>query len=352
MPEPLPPISEIEHKFATLPSAISAYNTCLHYERSVSSRQHLIFVRVLGYLLLYAPSDEALAEVARTIHSCGQDAIRLCALGEAFVHWFIRAFRKFRTRTAPSSDSPSRNSFDSRDRPLLKVSIQDPPKDDQTAKAQALLRDGYRCLISGRYDPLAMERLDVPVDEFFKFGPAASTECAHIVPASTYFHVKTDNLDQDPNKENYAASVLAVLMRFGYNVDKLNNTNVHSLSNVMTLEKSTHDFFDQLRLWLEPTDTPNCYRVQALDPRYTHPGRQLVTFSTPDPEHLPLPSAELLALHAVCAKVAHLSGAAEYLDELDRDLEMSNVLASDGGSSEVLYHAITRLAGEGLGVGG
>ncbi|CAL1697742.1 unnamed protein product [Somion occarium] len=249
-----------------------------------------------------------------------------------------------------SSEHPSRPSFD-RGRFLLKVSIQEAPKDHSTAKAQALLRDGYRCLVSGKYDALAREALELPLEEILNFGPAVFTECAHIVPASTYFNVNTGNSSKDPNKKDYAASVLAVLKHFGYDVDKLNGASVHSLFNMMTLAHDTHDLFDQLRLWLEATDTPNCYRVQVVDPMFIIPGRQLVTFSTHDTEHLPLPSADLLALHAACAKVAHLSGAAEYLDELDRHLETSKVLAFDGGSAEVLHFAITRLAGEGMDVG-
>ncbi|RDB20369.1 hypothetical protein Hypma_012576 [Hypsizygus marmoreus] len=349
-PEPLPSRSQIATQ---LPNVISAYDVCLQFEKFASTQQDprfIISARVLGYLFLHAPSDRALAEVVNTIHSCSQDHDTLYALGEAFVTWFIRAFRKYKGRTPLSSDhSRSRPSFD-RDRSFLKVSIQEAPKDHSTAKGQALVRDGYRCLISGKYDALARKALDLPLEEILKFGPAVYTECAHIVPASTYFNVNTANSNTDPNKKDYAASVLAVLKCFGYDVDKLNGANVHSLFNVMTLEKNTHDLFDQLRLWLDATDTPNCYRVQVADPMFFIPGRQLVTFSTPDPEHLPLPSADLLALHAACAKVAHLSGAAEYLDDFDRHLETSKVLAFDGGSAEVLRYAITRLAGEGIDV--
>lgn len=42
--------------------------------------------------------------------------------------------------------------------------------------------------------------------------------------------------------------------------------------------------------------------------------------------HLALPDSGLLALHAVCARVAHMSGAAEYFDELEWDREETMVL--------------------------
>ena len=51
----------------------------------------------------------------------------------------------------------------------------------------------------------------------------------------------------------YSASVLAVLKHFGYDVETLNGPEVHSLFNVMTMEKNAHDWFDRLYLWLEAT---------------------------------------------------------------------------------------------------
>ena len=47
--------------------------------------------------------------------------------------------------------------------------------------------------------------------------------------------------------------MLAVLKRFGYNVDNLNGEKVHSLFNVMTMEHNVHDNFDRLELWFEKT---------------------------------------------------------------------------------------------------
>ena len=65
-----------------------------------------------------------------------------------------------------------------------------------------------------------------------------------------------------------------------------------------------------------------------------------ITFTSPSPNTLPVPDPELLALHAVCAKVAHLSGAGEHIDKLNEDLEDLDALACDGASSDVLSHAL------------
>jgi len=51
----------------------------------------------------------------------------------------------------------------------------------------------------------------------------------------------------------YSASVLAILKRFGYDVESLNGPKVHSLFNVMTMQKDVHDWFDRLHLWFEAT---------------------------------------------------------------------------------------------------
>jgi hypothetical protein len=53
--------------------------------------------------------------------------------------------------------------------------------------------------------------------------------------------------------QDYAASVLDVLYRFGYNVENLNGPGVHSLYNVMTLEKDVHERFGRLQVWFEKT---------------------------------------------------------------------------------------------------
>ena len=61
------------------------------------------------------------------------------------------------------------------------------------------------------------------------------------------------------------------------------------------------------------------------------------TCKLPDAERiLILPDRRILALHATCARVAHLSGAAEFLDQLAFDIEETQVLLEDGSSAELL----------------
>ena len=100
---------------------------------------------------------------------------------------------------------------------------------------------------------------------------------------------------------------------------------------------------------------PNCYNVCVSDPGYevhlyihkhlqTDGGRLSVTFTSPNEALLRVPDPQLLALHAACARVAHMSGAAEVFDELERDIEDTRVLAFDGSSAHLLDHCLTPFA--------
>lgn len=57
-------------------------------------------------------------------------------------------------------------------------------------------------------------------------------------------------------------------------------------------------------------------------------------------ETIPLPSPQYLALHALCARVAHLSGAAEYIESFYKDMENTDVLSVDGSSADLLSYAL------------
>jgi len=168
-----------------------------------------------------------------------------------------------------------------------------------------------------------------------------ATRAAHIFDRSTNEDLNVDN------KREYAASVHAVLDRFGQiRIDELNGTNIHRLENILTLDSVVHDWFDQLKVWLDrkPDDPVNCYTPAATKPYYLREIQDQVRLNTPDMSKYPLPDPRYLAIHAACARVAHLSGAAEYIEMVFRDMEDTKVLANNGGSGEVLYHALIRHA--------
>ncbi|KAF9053840.1 hypothetical protein BDZ89DRAFT_939122, partial [Hymenopellis radicata] len=200
----------------------------------------------------------------------------------------------------------------------------------------ALIRDGFRCVVSGVYDEAALTELGLTAEQALAHGGTVYTHCAYIVPEFTYFAVVKER--------DYAASVLAVLQCFGCDIE---NINVHSLFNVMTMDVNRQDWFDRLEMWFEKLGE-NCYKVCSNKRGRLLP-HSAVTLTTPDAEHLPVPSEDLLELHAVCCKVAHFSGAGLYVERITCDEDELGVLAEDGGSATVMSSAMHRLMNVGCG---
>lgn len=60
-------------------------------------------------------------------------------------------------------------------------------------------------------------------------------------------------------------------------------------------------------------------------------------------QSLCLPNSQYPFIHAACCRIAHLSGAAEYLYDIFQGMEDLPVLAEDGGSADVLVYALHQL---------
>ncbi|KAK0457937.1 uncharacterized protein EV420DRAFT_1683095 [Desarmillaria tabescens] len=320
----LPPVTILDDLNT---NGIRAYNICLELEKSApADSDTLIHARTLGYLIIHSPSHTALQEVANAIHSCARDHAKLSHLGQCFINYFIRPFKKFKGRTPASSDNPScQSSCDKLKRDL----IQEAPKTHKEAKDLALVRDGFRCVVTGNYHHDTLSQVSASANEIREAG-VVYTQCAHIALESTYFNLS--DLDSSNEEPDYAALV-----------------KVHPLYNVMTMQSDIHEWFTRLEIRFEKTEVTNRYRIRSIDAWYRLPAE--VTFTTPDDENLPVPSESLLALHAVCAKVANFSGAAEYIDKLDQEVEDLGVLAHDGSSGDVLSSALLKSMNQAVGVG-
>ena len=90
---------------------------------------------------------------------------------------------------------------------------------------------------------------------------------------------------------------------------------------------------------IQANGPPHTYNVRGRDWAVLAGTLSQVTFRSDDPS-LPPPNPRYLALHAACAKVAFMSGAAEHIDMIMRDIEDIKVLAADGSSAEVLALAL------------
>ncbi|KAF9242093.1 hypothetical protein BU15DRAFT_44401 [Melanogaster broomeanus] len=322
----LPPQHELGPRLNNLPNVSDAYTMILHLEQSAQDdKQKLIHARTLGYLILEGPSDDR--DWHGEVVYCRGDETALAEVGELYVQHYIRSCRLmhcfFTTgRTPLPSDHPSRRSFDTT-RDVVSDRMTEAPSQHQIAKNKALPRDHFCCVITGVPDA-ASARHNQALRQMGILPRV--THCAHIFAESTNRNIS----DEGGSKHHYAASMWAIMTRFGYKdlPQELNGGNVHRLENILTLD-----------LWFEPTDTPNKYNICWSD--WTPPGvPTTVEFTTSDPEELPLPSPTYLHIHATCAKVAKLSGAGDYIDNLLKDLEEVKVLSKDGASAELLKHAL------------
>ncbi|KAF5387950.1 hypothetical protein D9615_000667 [Tricholomella constricta] len=325
MPTPLPRPNPFNDELV-----ISAYNRCLDLEeREAQVIKHgrlppLISARLLGYLIVEATTKDGRLEICTDIiGAVGDQALQ--ALANVYKDHFIRCFHSARSRSPTPSHHPSAPSFDAQKQPYRPLLVPT-PRSHQTAKAKVSLIDG----------PSARAGL---VDDVRGASPYTVTHAAHIFDRST-----NEDLGV-PKKADYAASFNAVLDRFGQikPIAELNGANIHRLENILTLSLEFHSLFDKLEIWLErnPNDPPHQYTIASTDPGYTQSLQNPVTLITHDAETHPLPDHRYLALHAACARVAHLSGASEYIMQVLRELEHIGVLAYDG-SSDALYYALVR----------
>ncbi|KAI6036352.1 hypothetical protein PISMIDRAFT_669874 [Pisolithus microcarpus 441] len=62
-----------------------------------------------------------------------------------------------------------------------------------------------------------------------------------------------------------------------------------------------------LMIYFTATELSNKCRPESVDEYFLFNRLEHVNFSTPDPEKYPLPNPTYLAIHATCAKVAHLA---------------------------------------------
>ncbi|KXN83933.1 hypothetical protein AN958_00797 [Leucoagaricus sp. SymC.cos] len=320
---------EVPQRLQHLAHVVSAYDICLKLEESLQLAidndddvgNNPIYVRILGYLIHYVPTDLGLRKIVEEISSCVDDSAIL-AVGQLYYDHYIRAFRANRAHIPTPSNHASCPSFD-RIQDMIDATLQEAPQSHAQAKKYALMRDGYRCVMTGKYDTRSVKMIK-ELKEMVNLDPSAMrefTQCAHIFSEST-------NSSIEPGSVKV----------------------FHRLENVMTLVPGFHMDFDRLDIWFVAAVQMNRYKLEASDPSFLRSYPEFITFTTPDPEKLPVPSPIYLAIHAACAKVAHLSGAAARIDEFYQDMEDGKTLDPNGASANILEHAIFELQAAGYGV--
>ena len=174
------PLPELPPRFHNSPSILDAYPQILNLEKSEQAaysqdpsadRKRLIFTRILGYLILEGPSDEARTAVAREVNACSGDEEDLLAIGQLYFDHYLRACKpqfflpffshseKFSTvkmtrnncRTPASSSDFLRPSFkfDTR-KAMINATLVEAPQNHKQAKANVsatnhVILTRYKC---------------------------------------------------------------------------------------------------------------------------------------------------------------------------------------------------------------
>ncbi|KZO90054.1 hypothetical protein CALVIDRAFT_543049 [Calocera viscosa TUFC12733] len=252
-------------------------------------------------------------------------------LANFYFEQFVLAFRRHAPTPNPS-EHPSRPSFDD-SVDWFQLLIEEGPRNHQAAKVLALKRDNFRCLLTGCIDSSAILEGHLEWDHQT---PLGRTEVCHIIPKGIFSNISGDN--EGGPRHRAAAGVAAVLAQFSSpNVPAdLSGPGMNALGNLLTLRADLHQEFDRLDFWFEETNAPNTYTIGRIHPGIVSQMTQPITFTTADPSY-DLPNADYLRLHAICARIAHLSGAGELIDRVYRDSELVSPLRIVDGELEMMY---------------
>jgi len=91
--------------YSEQPNALSAYNICYQEQATGSMLRdsQLIFVRVLGWMLFYALSENILQDLSAAILSCSGNSEKIWGLGKFYVDFWIRTCENATTLLSPLS---------------------------------------------------------------------------------------------------------------------------------------------------------------------------------------------------------------------------------------------------------
>ncbi|KZT01958.1 uncharacterized protein LAESUDRAFT_443286 [Laetiporus sulphureus 93-53] len=233
-------------------------------------------------------------------------------------------------KTPAPRSHPFRNQFDLTVTPELEKRL-------STLKAKALVRDGYKCVVTGKVDQDHVDKVTTWTGFDLDI-----TDAAHIMPFSLNDFEETEV----PMMADETAIWTALQAFSGRSLDGLKGDGINSLQNVLTLSASVHRLFCQLVLAFEPMEAePNVYRILTWGKAKNRRDlSEIVTLSDHSNSGKALPNPVYLSLHAALCKVLHASGRAEELDRILADLNEGEtpVLSHDGSTADLLEIALLR----------
>ncbi|CAE6535382.1 hypothetical protein RSOLAG22IIIB_01221 [Rhizoctonia solani] len=286
-----------------------------------------LLVRILGQMLIQAPSLEERTYVAKSINRCATNQAIL-ELGRSHLRQLVEYFRRLNIFSSTSPFPVDRIQSDS----MIAASMS-----HAEAEKQSLIRDNYRCMLSGAVDDRAFESLpSVQAEVIATNKSVVDTQCCHILTE----HACCGHVEEIKYGDTLHNWTIAHLFGSTHK-DRLAGPGIHDLRNTLTLERGIHACFTRFLIWLEPTGkSENQYALRRKNKYIYKWLPDVFEFSSTSPD-LSLPDPQYLAIHAACARVVMLSGAAYYIEEfLGKADETEEDLAGCKDSGEPPYYPL------------
>ncbi|KAJ7130201.1 hypothetical protein C8R44DRAFT_978355 [Mycena epipterygia] len=313
-PTPLPP-----NPFS-VDSHASAYNVFRNdAPQTMFDMGPVLAGRVLGYALIYAPNSGGRDALARDINCCDNNDEFLAGLAFLYIMvlYAFSEIRKVRLQQFRRTLKVLGSLDAAGDQP--RENYAPPGRIPHILKEQILFRDQFTCAFSHVIDRDSFEKgIATRHADTLGFG---NVQVAHIISQPL-----TDGIggmsEAAKEKHNWASCASAILDGFaGIEIRPLD---LHNPMNVLLAGLEPHMNFGRQCMWLSAVKdetgnvVPETYNVclrKELDRCIGM--REQITFQARmyKGEMILPPSADLLQLHASCAHIAHLSGAAGVLDD-------------------------------------
>ncbi|KAI0797151.1 hypothetical protein C8Q75DRAFT_862859 [Abortiporus biennis] len=302
-------------------------------EKILQKLSPIIAARVLGHALRLAPTATSRAHLANEIKDCNGNDRLLAGLAHLYVFGLIGVFRNPKGPTPAISTSQSpRKSFEDKQLSMETILMEFKSKPGRLRDI-VMKRDNYHCAFTGAVDDKSAEMGLVQWD---LNDPLSDLQVAHIISQSLTSDISVPGVSG--KKLQWASTAAAMIERFGDLDCKavLGEEFLHNPLNAILATHIPHARFDELRIWFTPAKDqqgnikPDTYNINTSitpDRSAAFGIRDQVTFTSSQflvqgsVITIPPPHKRLLEIHAACAQIAHMSGAAEALDEFTSDTE-------------------------------
>ncbi|KAJ6511282.1 hypothetical protein C8R47DRAFT_1094439 [Mycena vitilis] len=292
--------------------------------RAANKKYHLD--EVLRGMVKWGPSDAGRRYAAVVIHVASHHGLE--SVVSAAQSWVDNLLLPVLTlaRKSVAREPPLSVQTPTVDETALEIETAN-RSEQQRLRALVGFRENYYCAISGTFDAdrvKVFRRLHKPIPP----GGQASMQAAHILPLSL------NGFDEADNGELFDAAATWDMLKQWTRIDikALAGSDINTPKNCINMTMQDHRAFGRFEFYLSRSG-PDSYTAHMLDEdrRFVN-GTQTtsVTFRSKAITNIDPPDPDLIAIHAAFAKVLHLCGAAEYLDDIERQREEGTTLRLDG----------------------